>query len=537
MKKKLILGFLWFVVIYIICYLTIELTLYFLMLKQKSLLNDLMLNWKIITFSLFISILLFNSLLIFKFYSNKKLLFLKQNKLANSKLENVKSLNQFSAKQKLMNNNGGFALNFEINKTNKNLLHFNLLEQHHMLVIGTSGIGKSQSLVIPNIIINLFSKDQPNLFISDPKGELYNSVKDYIKKTNYQCIQLDFINFNQSKWNPFNKLSILWHANQLDDYEILLDNLAEILITEIKSNKDPIWHHATLLLIKTHLTYLLICDKSIIVTPKILISTFSIELSKLIKKYKFVNLNIIESTSKIAIYKRYVSTFLDDKNKMIPSIYLMTLTTLQKLASEKFFLMSNEHDVIIDSKTTPTILFMKIDPLNSVYWSLASMFIFSSITELIKLNSNKKNLFILDEFANLPTINNFSNIISISRGYKIFFMLVIQSYNQLENKYQQAENIMANINYNLFLHTNDMNTAKLFSNKLGNKEMYKIDNIYNSNKKNLNYQKIVQPVINEYDLTTLSTNIAILKAAHYHPIKIELLPFYMFFSKLEEFIK
>jgi len=78
--------------------------------------------------------------------------------------------------------------------------------------------------------------------------------------------------------------------------------------------------------------------------------------------------------------------------------------------------------------------------------------------------------FILDEFANIPKIPGMDNKITVSRSRGIFFMLIIQGLNQLEEKYGKVgDTIRDNCNLLVYLATNDYNTAKYFSDLCGMK--------------------------------------------------------------------
>jgi len=77
--------------------------------------------------------------------------------------------------------------------------------------------------------------------------------------------------------------------------------------------------------------------------------------------------------------------------------------------------------------------------------------------------------FILDEFGNMPKINDFATIITVARSRKIFLTLVLQDYKQLESTYGQeaAVTIRNNCNTQIFIGVNDMDTRKMFSDLMG----------------------------------------------------------------------
>lgn len=60
----------------------------------------------------------------------------------------------------------------------------------HTIVVGTTGSGKSESLIKPSILTIADSGE--SMIINDPKGELYNEYSGYLKKKGYGVILLNF---------------------------------------------------------------------------------------------------------------------------------------------------------------------------------------------------------------------------------------------------------------------------------------------------------------------------------------------------------
>ena len=55
-----------------------------------------------------------------------------------------------------------------------------LKRNFHTLVIGSTGSGKTQSIVLPQIKLSM--KAGESLVVSDPKGELYKNTADALEK-------------------------------------------------------------------------------------------------------------------------------------------------------------------------------------------------------------------------------------------------------------------------------------------------------------------------------------------------------------------
>ena len=129
----------------------------------------------------------------------------------------------------------------------------------------------------------------------------------------------------------------------------------------------------------------------------------------------------------------------------------------------------------------PSALFLKIPDEKDTRNSIANMFI-SQLYKLLIERANEharktgkepelpRNVyFLLDEFGNLPKIERLKSFITAGRSRKIFLMLVIQDYTQLNSIYgeQDAQTIRNNCNIHIFLGTKDAKTREEFSKNAG----------------------------------------------------------------------
>ena len=119
----------------------------------------------------------------------------------------------------------------------------------HTLLIGSSGSGKSRSILIPTItMLGLASE---NMLISDVKGELYLYTAPKLKELGYNVIALDFINFLKS--NHYNYLDLVINAVEDDNIplaESLVNDIVNILV-EKNDKTEPIWVNGEMSVIKT----------------------------------------------------------------------------------------------------------------------------------------------------------------------------------------------------------------------------------------------------------------------------------------------
>jgi type IV secretion system protein VirD4 len=125
----------------------------------------------------------------------------------------------------------------------------------------------------------------------------------------------------------------------------------------------------------------------------------------------------------------------------------------------------------------PTVIFISYKDEDSLHYEVISMFLSNLYTELIGVARRKGAqlsrpfYFLLDEFGNLPKFNDFDKVISACAGRNIWFLLILQSYAQLNNIYgkETAEIIKDNLNAHVFFGTNNPETKREFSEECGKK--------------------------------------------------------------------
>ncbi len=73
----------------------------------------------------------------------------------------------------------------------------------HIINIGTTGSGKTTGFVEPGIRAISTKKNKPNIFITDPKGELFARNAEHLKKQGYHIFLINFKDVLHSDcWNP-----------------------------------------------------------------------------------------------------------------------------------------------------------------------------------------------------------------------------------------------------------------------------------------------------------------------------------------------
>ena len=409
----------------------------------------------------------------------------------------------------------------------------------HILAIGATRSGKTTGFVIPTINVLMNKKNKPSLVISDPKQELYTSCASAFKKQGYRIILIDFTNYIHSDcWNPLTKCfrayknyldadSIIKKASILsmssadvkalreaeeareryyDDAEKYITGLCTRLVPSI-NQKDPYWEDSARDLLKA-IVYGMLEDIEIGVTTE---NNFSI--SNIIKIYdEFPNLDT-------NIDDGYFNNRDHDKSKayqLARNAFLsLPRNTRQCVVSALGPILSRYRDAAIKKATCtntfemadlddgePTAIFISYKDEESLHYEVISMFLSSLYTELIAISRKKGTklerpfYFLLDEFGNLPKFNDFDKVISACGGRNIWFLLILQSYAQLNNVYGKdtAEIIKDNLNMHIFFGTNNPQTKVEFSEECGKRTVLAPSSALNGKGE----------AIDRYDINTVS---------------------------------
>ena len=152
---------------------------------------------------------------------------------------------------------GGVITNVEKDGNTDKIYY--IADNIHTLLVGSSGSGKSRSIIIPTI--TMLGLAGENMFISDVKGELYLYTAEKLEELGYDVIALDFISFLKSNW--YNYLDIIINAVEEGNIplaESLVSDMVNILV-EKNDKTEPIWKNGEMSVIKTALMAVVLENK------------------------------------------------------------------------------------------------------------------------------------------------------------------------------------------------------------------------------------------------------------------------------------
>ena len=399
-------------------------------------------------------------------------------------------------------------------------------QENHVGVIAATRLGKTTSYVIPTILSFARQPMKRSMIISDPKSELYRLTSETLRAQGYKVVLLNFRDYEHSEcWNPLTPIFRKYRKTMAiydevgvvetdhgprncfrgvvyeDERELeSAINLAKSIMTDEVGNDidtlaimfmptvtkdDPYWENSARELLKAFIWAML--EDSDKEENPITEDTFSFStILRLLgcihsgkgvhfddggyftgrnensRAYQLAKNTVIEngdvtSSCILAIFNTGIAVFRDCAMRLVTSC--------------NSFEMSEFND-------GPVAVFIDYRDEVKVHYQIISLFIQDAYRYLIEQASAKPNgqldrpfYFILDEFGNFPAIKDFETTISACAGRNIWFMLIIQSYAQLDNVYGKdiAEIIRDNLNVHIFFGSNNPGTLESFSKECGQK--------------------------------------------------------------------
>ncbi|MCL2637771.1 MAG: type IV secretory system conjugative DNA transfer family protein [Oscillospiraceae bacterium] len=309
--------------------------------------------------------------------------------------------------------------------------------------------------------------------VSESGLELYNPAESF---------EEFWYEYNGKAYSSSRELCGIIKTTRQKIYDEMYEDLNDLVgvLCPIESPDDPVWEKGARSIIMATLLGMLEDSEN----P---------ELEVTLDKFNFFNLNkaIANSEDNFAALKRYF----EGRNQLSKASTLSrqvmaaaenTLSSYMSIAFDKMAMFNDEGICALTAATDinpddfadgPTALFMKIPDEKDTRHGLAAVFVLCIYKALIKKASAREDLslprnvyFILDEFGNMPKIDKFDKMITVGRSRKIWFNMVVQSYAQLNNVYDDkvADIIKSNCGIKMFIGSNDIDTCKEFSELCGN---------------------------------------------------------------------
>ena len=337
------------------------------------------------------------------------------------------------------------------------------------IVIGGSGAGKSFRKIKPDIM-----QMTGSYVVTDPSGELYRDCAKILRENGYKVRVLNLTNINLSNsYNPF--------VYMVEEQDVL--NIADLFMKNSagEGEKEDFWSGAAQDMLVMIMLYLFKADDEVKSFGRVIRLVNSIqykdnkidetcELGRCMKKHQMNEKNKNDAAS------INWNGLLGTPQETLGSIAKTLSTRLRLWAVEDVDMLTGEDEMDFDDiGVNKTAIFLIIPAARQTYKAVANIFYSQLFERLMYIASLKYNnrlpLLVaceLDEFANLGTIPNFSEILAVVRKYNIRLCVVLQGLSQLKAIYEKTfDSIIGNCSIFTFLGTNDQESKEYVSKKLG----------------------------------------------------------------------
>ena len=347
--------------------------------------------------------------------------------------------------------------------------------EYHSLVIGATGSGKTQTVILP--LVHSLAKAKESMIITDPKGEIYEKTSNMLRSRGYQILLLNFRDpQNGNAWNPMSLPYQMYKSGNQDKAIELLDDLAlNILYDESNQNADPFWE-------KTSADYFSGVALGLFEDAKEEeININSISLATTVGEEKFGGSTYIKEyfaakdpASAAAINASSTIMAPTETKGSILSVFKQKVKLFA--SRDNLSEMLSHSDIDLESiGQRPTAVFIVIQDEKKTYHSLVTILlkqIYETLIGVAQEHGGKlpvRTNFLLDEFANMPPLKDVTTMITAARSRAIRFTMIIQNFAQLDQVYgkENAETIRGNCGNIIYLITTELKALEEISKMCG----------------------------------------------------------------------
>ena len=346
----------------------------------------------------------------------------------------------------------------------------------HTLIIGSTGAGKTQAAIFP--LVHSLAKHDESMIITDPKGEIYETTAEMLRKRGYNVVLLNFRNPQQgSGWNPLHLPYKYYKEGNSDKANELTDDLAmNILYDENAQNSDPFWE-------KTSADYFSgIClglfedakENEINLNSVNLFTTIGEDKCGPNSTYSNEYFKTKDPTSPAYISASSTISAPSDTKGSILSVFKQKIRLFASRENLSEMLSHSDFE-FEDIGKNKTAVFIVIQDEKKTYHSLVTIFLkqcYETLVDYAQKCGGKlpyRTNFLLDEFANMPPLKDVDTMVSAARSRRMRFFFVIQNYAQLSEVYgkEKGDTIRGNCTNIVYLISTELAALKEISEMCG----------------------------------------------------------------------
>ncbi|MDR6726114.1 type IV secretion system protein VirD4 [Paenibacillus amylolyticus] len=392
------------------------------------------------------------------------------------------------------------------------------IDNRNVLIIGSSGSGKGQAYVFPNMMNHV----EETIIVTDPKGEIYEATHQLKRDQGYKVYQIDFVNFSEEVgYNPLD------YVEDDEDARAVANTIAS---NAVDDGKRDFWSESAIAYFAAIILYI-----------------------KTEYRHTATMTHVVQFTAKAGKDEEFLDNLLEDMPVDHPAYDMFTLANMSAGTTRTGIMSTLAQQIGIfamrkianftakssfnfrDLQQEKTVLYIKVRMKSNPFKQLTATFfeqLIDTFYDIADENHSRlpiDSIYLLDEFANIGKINGYPNILATCRGLGMSMHTVIQDIGQLEDKRMygpdMARSIINNHDTTLFLRTKDTKTAKYFSDVAGEttiKHKQKSTSIGEKNaSKSISEQFVKRPLITQGELLNVNPAVCYLFVNGYFPLKLE----------------
>ncbi len=397
-------------------------------------------------------------------------------------------------------------------------------QESHVFVLAPTGMGKTSSIIVPSLLREFGSR---SLFINDTKRQLVDLTRGHLSQY-HRCLM--FAPTEPHKSHHYNPLA---HVHSMDDAEAL----ATCLIDNTGTSRESFWESAPKLLVASTVLHLCAAEPN---------APFS-RLIDILCGTKLQDIEVMFRRSPSAIAKKVATAFFENLQKndrLAGSIMVEMATRFFRFLNPSLREVTSSNDLnftrLVDE---PTALFLSIPEDEAERLEpLSACFIMQMMSSLVRRATHSPNqrlprdfAFYLDEFCNAGTIPKFTKYISTVRSRGIAFILAVQDFGQLREKYSEngRETILANCMTQIVFPGCGLQETRYYSEKLGKttvqtfsqSERGDVDWLSTSGR-TYTQGETHRDLMTADELRTMPDEMLLVFISKYHPMLVHNIPYY-----------
>lgn len=321
--------------------------------------------------------------------------------------------------------------------------------------------------------------------IKNNQEELEKNIKNKKYFDNYSYMEYtseklkEYLN-NLSNLEILDKIKEMQNnsSNHQAEANHLVISLANLIFTE-KESKDPFWINSSKqLFIGLAGVFLEDYKKGLIDENKINIASIKkFQNSSLIKENQMYLQRNLNTRSYGNLSKDYLTSILssaENTYKSVTAVFGEKMSIFDDLNVENVTSISEFNFTDVGRK--PTALYIIVPDEDKSYYQLVTIILGMLIKDLSKFANMPENNgmlpvkveWILEEFANMPPINDIHVSVSVARSRGMRYIFFIQSFAQLDQIYgKEIASIIIDNSALCYLKTNSVECAQIIEKKLG----------------------------------------------------------------------